>query len=55
MTPQQVANTVIVASAIEAMVSVIEAEGGNDFESPDIDTVAQDAAAMLNAELGSSK
>ncbi len=52
MKPQLVANTVIVATMIEAMTSVIEQDGGNDFAAPEIPTVVQDAAAMINKELG---
>jgi hypothetical protein len=52
MNPKQVANTVIVATMIEVMTSVIEADGGNDFAAPETSTVVQDAAAAINKELG---
>ena len=52
MNTAQLQNIVILSTMAEAMVSVIEQHGGNDFAAPQIETVAADAAAMLNAELG---
>lgn len=48
-------NTAVVGNILELMVSAMEIVGGNEVAVKDVSEMANDAAAILNSELGDVK